>query len=93
MKTITYKKLLKIENPLIIDIRTSKEYQNHHIDNVLNIENNDLIIKYEKYLNKENTYYLICNTGVTSKETAAFLKKFGYDAISVKKGYRNFKQP
>lgn len=92
MKIIKYKDLMNINNPIIIDIRDKYEYLNFHIKKSLNIPFH-LLWKYpEKYLNFEDTYYLLCEEGYRSKKLSRHLRKLKYNTISIKNGYKNIKQ-
>lgn len=89
MKNIEAKKLRPEMN--IIDIRSSSEYKLGHIYNCINIEMDELLLNYEKYLNKNNTYFIYCSFGNKSKKTCELLSTFGYDVINVLGGYDSFK--
>lgn len=73
-------------NNIIIDIRSKSDYLNYHYNNSINIPKNILLNNPDKYLNKSNTYYLICNKGIISKSTCNILNSLGYNCYSVKGG-------
>lgn len=97
MVNITSYQLLQIyiNNPgcLIIDVRSSNEYSKNHIPSSFNIPLDILIKKCILYLNKEFTYYIICNNGFKSKSASAFLIRNNYKAINVIDGLKGWRGP
>ena len=82
----------KIEsNGIIIDLRTSSTYLKGHLDNSRNIPYEDLLVNYEKYLNKNSLYYLYCSRGVKSNYLATKLSSLGYKVYSIYGGYNYVK--
>lgn len=91
MKKIKYSDLMSMNNIIIIDIRDKYEYSSFHINNTINIPYH-LLWKYpEKYLNKNDTYYLLCEEGFRSKKLSNHLRKLKYNTISIIKGYKSIK--
>ncbi|MBR3162243.1 MAG: rhodanese-like domain-containing protein [Bacilli bacterium] len=84
---INIQNLLNINNPIIIDIRNNYYYNMGHIKNAISIPYYNLLNNYSHYLNKDNTYYLYCDTGDQSYDIAERLQKFGYKTISIDGGY------
>ena len=64
---ITLQELMYKNNPNIIDIRNENEFLMGTIPSSKNIPAIKLEISPEKYLNKNETYYIFCNNGKTSK--------------------------
>lgn len=93
MKKITYKKLKLIPNPIIIDVRDVNEYNEFHLTNAINIEFLELLYNYEKYISKNITYYLICQTGYRSKIVSKKLNKLGYKTMYIVNGIDSIKSP
>ena len=91
MNEITIKELLKLSNPIIIDIRDNLSYNEGHIKNALNIPYYSILSNHSMYLNKRDKYYLYCNYGKQSKEISDRLNLFGYHTYYVKEGYLYFK--
>lgn len=85
--SISVSDLLKLNNPNIIDIRPIQNYNNNHIPGAKNIPSNNLTIEPNKYLNKDDTYYLYCKHGQTSKGLCQLLQRQGYKACNVIGGY------
>jgi len=88
INSISIKELLKKEtDAYIIDIRSNQSYNNNHIPNSKNIPNEILISNPGKYLEKDKTYYLYCQKGVTSIRTCLLLNNLGYNAVNINGGY------
>lgn len=79
--------LLKLSNPNIIDIRGIENYNNNHMPNAKNINSKELMINPQKYLDKNQTYYLYCQHGITSQKLCQILRTQGYNVVSVIGGY------
>ena len=65
----------------IIDIRSYESYNLGHIYNARNIDMNLLINYPEKYLNKNETYYIYCKSGYRSNKCCLELSIKGYDVV------------
>lgn len=89
MKKISLKKLLKLQNPMIYDIRSSENFKKFNIRNSINIPYFELRVHYKKILNKNEIYYIICDEGYMSKKLVKFLTKEKYKVIHVKRGIKN----
>lgn len=89
MKNIEAKKLRREYN--IIDVRDNYEYLQGHIFDAKNIPAKLLISNHDKFLNKNDTYYIYCNFGNKSKKVCELLNILGYDVINVYGGYDGFK--
>ena len=86
--SISIKELLNKGSDIsIIDIRSTQSYNNNHIPNAKNIPSMELIGNPSKYLEKDKTYYLYCQKGVTSIKVCSLLNNLGYKAINVNGGY------
>ena len=75
-------------NYILIDIRDKDKYDKKHLKNAINIPFVKLIIEPDKYLNKNNKYLLICESGIKSKKTSLMLNKMGYHTFSLINGIR-----
>ncbi|MBR3116288.1 MAG: rhodanese-like domain-containing protein [Bacilli bacterium] len=71
----------------IIDIRDRYSYDIDHVYNSINIPMYELLNNYQYYLNKNDTYYIYCKSGIRSKKTCNILNMFGYNVINVKDGF------
>ena len=74
----------------IIDIREPYEYKTGSIKTAKNIPMGNLITNPNQYLNKEKTYYIMCQSGARSSRTCKFLLKQGYDVINVTGGISSY---
>lgn len=80
-------------NPIVIDVRDKVDYMKKHIPNSYNIPYNFLLTSCLEYLNKEKTYYIICNNGSLSKKASSYLHHKGYKAINVYDGLSSWQWP
>lgn len=74
----------------IIDIRTNYEYQLNRIPTSKNIDKNILEKTPEKYLTKNETYYIYCQSGATSKLLVNKLNLLGYKTVNISGGFNNY---
>lgn len=75
----------------LIDIREASELEGGTIRTAKHIPMNTLLENPEKYLNKDETYYLLCRSGNRSGKTAKQLVKEGYQAVSADGGFSSYK--
>lgn len=69
-------------NSILIDVRTSKEYTQGHMDNAINID--FLATNFEEELNKldkKTPIYLYCRSGKRSAMAVKTAKKLGFKYI------------
>ncbi|MEP3374417.1 MAG: HesA/MoeB/ThiF family protein [Maribacter dokdonensis] len=76
----------------LLDVRTPKEYQRQHIDQVKHIPLSELADRSSE-LNLEETVYVICQSGVRSKKAIAKLQELypGKDFVNVVGGMNQMK--
>ncbi len=85
-------KISEIENKSnIIDIRTSTEFNEFNIGG-RNITRMNLLKNPEYYLDKNNTYYIVCNKGMVSLSCSRLLNALGYNCYSVAGGIDDLKK-
>ena len=85
-------KISEIENKNnIIDIRTSSEFNEFNIGG-RNIIRMNLLKNPEYYLDKNNTYYIVCNKGTVSLSCTKILNALGYNCYSVAGGIDDLKK-
>lgn len=67
----------------LVDVRTSKEYNNGHIDDAINIDILDdaHFTEMIQNLDKEKPVYLYCQKGGRSKKASQKLKDMGFKSI------------
>ena len=87
---ITIDKLLKIKNPHIIDIRNRSKYLNSHIPGSICIDEYELLFNTANYLDKDEVYYIYCDSGSRSLRVVSNLIHLGYKAVNIDGGYNNY---
>lgn len=92
MKSIDIFDLMKISNPKIIDIRDSFKYSLGTIPGAVNVPYLFLVTNPGNYLNKSETYYLLCDYGNTSYRCCLELMDEGYSVINISFGYEGYKK-
>ena len=90
MNTISVDELMRLYNPIIVDIRNAYYYSLGHIDGAINIPYYNLVNNYGHYLNKYDRYYMYCDNGSTSMSLVNRLNLLGYDTVSVNGGYNEY---
>ena len=86
-ENISIQELKKLRNVNIIDIRNIEKYNNGHIMNAKNIPLEQLLIKFNRYLDKNKKYYIYCQKGIQSRKLCQILKNNGFNVINVTGGY------
>ncbi|MFV0466516.1 MAG: rhodanese-like domain-containing protein [Lachnospiraceae bacterium] len=74
----------------LIDIREPSEVSNGTLLTAKNIPMNSLMNNPGKYLIKDKTYYIMCQSGGRSSRTTSFLEKQGYNVINVSGGMGSY---
>lgn len=89
--TISTKELAdKLEQPItLLDVRTPEEYRGGHIVKAKNVPLN----KIDRYQGKEKEIYVICQSGMRSKQAANMLKQKGYEVTNVQGGMNRWNGP
>lgn len=90
MKSIDIFSLLNLSNPKVIDIRDNYKYSLGTIPGAINVPYLFLVTNPENYLNKSDTYYLMCDYGNTSLRCGLELSEMGYNVINVSLGYKGY---
>ena len=90
MNEISISDLMKLSNPIIIDIRDKYSYNLGHLNKSLNIPYYSLLSNYSIYLNKQDTYYLYCDSGMKSRRISRELNMKGYSTVNIQGGYHNY---
>ena len=90
-KSITTDELKSILGSInLIDIRNSYLYNLGNIPGSKNIPSNYLMMSPERFLNKDDLYYIYCTRGMTSTEVCNDLSNMGYNVINVLGGYNDY---
>ncbi len=74
----------------LIDIREPYEYKSGTIKTAKNIPMGTLLSNPEKYLLKDKTYYIMCQSGARSGSTTRVLTKQGFQVINVAGGMGSY---
>ena len=76
----------------IIDIRASIEFNKDNIKGSINVPRINLLKDPNLYLNKKDTFYLLCNEGEVSLSCAKILNALGYKCYSIIGGIEKIKK-
>ncbi len=93
MKSINIEELLYLleKQPLnIIDIRSNYEYSLSKIPTAKNIDKFLLLNAPNQYLDKNQIYYIYCQSGHTSELLVNRLNNLGYKTVNIIGGYNNY---
>ncbi len=67
---------------VILDIRTAEEYNNGCIEDAVNIDfNNSDFRKIIKFMDKQKTYLVYCQSGIRSKKAVEIMSEIGFKKI------------
>ena len=81
---ITMQELKNKQNngAIIVDVRSSQEYEEGHICGAINIPEYKINSKIDKFLqDKEKEIVVYCSSGIRSKDAYKKLKKLGYKTV------------
>lgn len=70
---------------LLIDVQHPLDYAKWHDKRSINIYADKLIMNHNIYLDKNQTYYIICSKGHLSKKVIRMLSFYGYKLVQVKR--------
>lgn len=73
----------------LLDVRTPQEYRGGHITRAVNVP----LDKIDRYQGKEKEVYVICQSGMRSKQAVKILKQKGYEATNVQGGMNRWNGP
>ncbi len=74
----------------LIDIREPYEYKSGSIKTAKNIPMGNLLENPEKFLMKDKTYYIMCQSGGRSGRTTKLLEKQGFQVVDVAGGMGSY---
>ncbi|MCI8346664.1 MAG: rhodanese-like domain-containing protein [Bacilli bacterium] len=83
-------KLIEKEPINLIDIRDNYKFSEGSIFSARSIPSNFLLTNPDDYLEREETYYIFCNYGTTSKRVCEILAKRGYHVVNIIGGYTSY---
>lgn len=85
MNTITTHTLSELTNPVVIDVREPAEYVSGHAPAAASIPLGELVARVEE-LDRDETVYVICESGGRSAQAVEWLNTQGFDAVNVEGG-------
>ena len=71
----------------LIDIREKFELRGGTIRTAKHVPMNTLLVDPDKYMTKDEPYYLLCRSGARSGRAAKLLAKQGYQTVTVDGGF------
>jgi rhodanese-related sulfurtransferase len=74
----------------LIDIRETYEVRGGTLKGAKNIPMGNLLETPEKYLKKEEEYYILCQSGARSSAAVRTLSKLGYQVVNVAGGFGSY---
>lgn len=75
----------------LIDIREPYETNAGTIKGAKKVPMGKLLENPEKYLNKDDEYYIMCQSGMRSKRTTSSLIDMGYNVVNVAGGFGSYR--
>ncbi len=75
----------------IIDIREPASFYNGHIFGAINVNSDLLLCNPFSFLNYYNSYYIICDYGITSPKVTSILEGKGFNVTNVLGGMSKWK--
>lgn len=90
-ESINVNEINNLDKSKVIDIREPNEYKYNKIKGVKNIPMNTLLANPNNFMNKEDTYYIMCQSGMRSSSTCKKLTSAGYKVINLKGGINSYK--
>lgn len=87
---INASELKELKGIIVIDVRERYEYQEGHVPGSIHIPLTALISNPEDYLVKNKKYYIMCQTGVRSRQACDILSRLGYQVVQVLGGYSGY---
>lgn len=74
----------------LIDIREPYEFASGSIITAKNIPMGNLLIEPDRYMNRNSTYYIMCQSGGRSARTSESLAQKGFQVINVSGGLGSY---
>lgn len=85
MNTVTPQTLSELTNPVVVDVREPVEYVSGHAPKAASIPLGELVARVEE-LDRDETIYVICESGGRSAQAVEWLNTQGFDAVNVEGG-------
>ncbi|WP_314065025.1 rhodanese-like domain-containing protein [uncultured Vagococcus sp.] len=77
------------QKPVIIDVREKEEFARGHIPGAKNMPLGEL----DQYQGKKTKVYVVCQSGMRSKQGAILLNAKGYEAVNLTHGMIGWNGP
>lgn len=77
------------QKPMIIDVREKAEFASGHIPDAKNVPLGELA----NFKDKADKVYVVCQSGMRSKQGVTLLRSKGYEAINLKYGMIGWNGP
>lgn len=91
-KSININEVKSIDNAKIIDIREQEELSGGFIEGSIHIPMMGLLLNPDQFLEKNQTYYVYCASGMRSANTCFRLNEQGYKLVNLEGGYYGYKK-
>ena len=78
-----FSKLLKKNNTILLDVRTTEEYQQGYIPNakLIDVNKQEEFLQQLQHLDKSKTYLLYCRSGKRSEKARLLMKENGFPKV------------
>ena len=96
IKQARFERLMKNGNAVILDVRTTSEYQEGHVPGavLLDVKQTDAFRAAAAKLDPAKTYLVYCKTGRRSHLATVILKELGFQKVyDLKGGFSNWTGP
>jgi len=81
-QNILAKELQKLNNYVILDVRTSEEFNTGHLKNAINLDYYDVNFEKElRKLDKKKRYVIYCRSGSRSAIVLRWMKQLGFEEV------------
>ena len=67
----------------LIDIQNPIDYKEYHHPSSINIPYEKLMLNYKTLLDKNKSYFIVCNKGTKSRKAVSILEFYGYDVTQM----------
>ncbi len=92
MENMNINDVKNIKGANIVDVRETFEFEGGTIKGAKNIPMTGLMLNADKFLDKNQKYYIMCQGGGRSLKVCNFLESQGYDVINLEGGYSSYKK-
>lgn len=90
MKSININEIKNLDLDFVIDIRETDEYASEKIEGVKNIPMMGLLMNPDTFINKQDTFYIMCAAGGRSMQACNELTRNGYNVVNLTGGINGY---